>query len=107
MTTSSTFASTSRRIRRHRPAAREAQAGVPHAPVTTRPSRRTPAAKLSATYAQWPYRALLESRLANAAANVEAFRVEPREQPVLDKKFVTGSAFTCTVCHQKDGVGAL
>ena len=65
------------------------------------------AAKLSATYAQWPYRALLESRLANAAANVEAFRVEPREQPALDKKFVTGSAFTCTVCHQKEGVGAL
>jgi len=65
------------------------------------------AAKQSATYAQWPYRALLESRLANAAANVEPFRVEPREQPALDKKFVTGSAFTCTVCHQKEGVGAL
>jgi tetratricopeptide (TPR) repeat protein len=61
-------------------------------------------AKQSATYAQWPYRALLEARLANAAANVEPFRVEPREQPALDKKFVTGSAFTCTVCHQKDGI---
>jgi hypothetical protein len=61
------------------------------------------AAKQSATYAQWPYRELLESRLAHAAENVEPFRVEPREQPALDKKFVTGSAFTCTVCHQKEG----
>jgi hypothetical protein len=64
-------------------------------------------AKASKNFEQWPYRAVLEARLANAAANVEAFRVEPREQKAEEKKFITGSAFTCTVCHQKEGAPAL
>lgn len=62
-------------------------------------------AKLSPLYAQWPYRVALEDRLTNAEKNVEPFRLEPREQPA-NKKFITGAAFTCTVCHQKEGAAA-
>jgi hypothetical protein len=62
-------------------------------------------ARLSPRFEQWPYRQTLEARLANADANVAPFRLEPREQPA-EKKFITGAAFTCTVCHQKEGAPA-
>jgi hypothetical protein len=32
---------------------------------------------LTTDYAAWPYRDLLEARIANAAANVEVFRRQP------------------------------
>lgn len=63
-------------------------------------------ARASPTFPKWPYREALEARLANAEANVEAFRAEPREQPA-DRKFITGAAFTCAVCHQKEGEPAV
>jgi cytochrome c553 len=62
-------------------------------------------ARASPKYAQWPYREALEARIAEAEANVEAFRTEPREQPAR-KRFITGAAFSCTVCHQQEGAPA-
>lgn len=72
------------------------------------PARKVYAsARASPRYAQWPYRAALEARLAAAEENVAHFRVEPRQQPVLERKFITGSPLSCTVCHQSSGPPAL
>jgi hypothetical protein len=62
-------------------------------------------ARLSPRYQQWPYRDALESRLTNAARNVEAFRAEAKDQSA-DARFITQAAFTCTVCHQQEGPAA-
>ncbi len=64
------------------------------------------AARASPNYQVWPYREALEARLEHAAQNVEGFRVEPREQKNEAQRFITGAAFTCTVCHQKEGTPA-
>ncbi|HKQ71969.1 MAG TPA: hypothetical protein VJT73_21640, partial [Polyangiaceae bacterium] len=55
-------------------------------------------AKLSKTYASWPYRAVLEERITHASENVEPFR-----SPVRGEKTRTPmitSVFSCTGCHQ-------
>lgn len=53
-------------------------------------------AKLSKQYQSWPYRTLLESRIANAEGNVEKFRHEK-----LDKRAVLfNSGYGCVACHQ-------
>jgi tetratricopeptide (TPR) repeat protein len=65
------------------------------------------AARLSPRYAEWPYREVLERRVANAEANVIPFRAEKQmELPAADR-FITNAAFSCTVCHQNTGAHAL
>jgi hypothetical protein len=56
-------------------------------------------AKLSKTYATWPYRAVLEQRMADAESNVEPFRhAQPGEKT---KTLMVYSAFACAGCHQR------
>lgn len=56
-------------------------------------------AKLSKEYATWPYRQVLDERIASAKANVEAFRVEkpaPGQPTVMVR-----STYACMACHQE------
>jgi hypothetical protein len=56
-------------------------------------------ARLSRTYHEWPYRDVLETRIAQADENVELFRREtPNGDPIRDLMFRT--RFACTGCHQ-------
>lgn len=55
-------------------------------------------AKLSRTYEKWPYRELLDRRIAEAEANVEHFRLKGDEQPV-GHKMMIASDFSCSGCH--------
>lgn len=54
-------------------------------------------AKLSKTYSQWPYKHLLESRIANAKTNVATFQ-QPHASA--DKTIMFNSGYGCMVCHQ-------
>ena len=56
-------------------------------------------ARLAREFPAWPYRAVLEARIAGAAANVEAFRkADPAPgSPAL----MIRSPFACTACHQE------
>ena len=56
-------------------------------------------ARLSSTYAQWPFRANLETRSRGAAANVAAFNA-PRSDPARSAIMVE-SPFACMACHQQ------
>jgi hypothetical protein len=50
-------------------------------------------------YSAWPYRAALDARIRDAAANVEAFRraePEPRGDTLMIR-----SRFACVGCHQQ------
>jgi len=70
------------------------KAGQPETAVTMyRNARR------AREFATWPYRAVLEERIASAAANVEVFRrAEPAPgAPTL----MVRSAFACMACHQE------
>jgi hypothetical protein len=50
-------------------------------------------------YAAWPYKAVLEARIRDAAKNVEAFR---RTGPGPDAATLMGrSTFACMGCHQE------
>jgi hypothetical protein len=50
-------------------------------------------------YPAWPYRAVLEARIRDAAKNVEAFR---RSEPGPDSATLMGrSTFACMGCHQR------
>jgi hypothetical protein len=51
-------------------------------------------AKLSPTYASWPYRAVLEQRLTDAETNVAGFRAGTGT-PMMGR-----SAYSCMACHQ-------
>lgn len=51
-------------------------------------------AKLSPTYADWPYRAVLEQRLVEADANVAGFRAGT------ETAMMGRSAYSCMACHQ-------
>ena len=56
-------------------------------------------AKLSKTYDAWPYKAVLETRIAEAESNVDAFRnPRPGEK---GRVVMAGSTFTCMGCHQE------
>jgi hypothetical protein len=59
-------------------------------------------AKLSATYAQWPYRGVLEQRIVNARANGEAFRgpVGRNRQNGTGPRLMIAESFSCMACHQ-------
>ena len=63
------------------------------------------AAKLSDTYAQWPYRPVLERRLASldglGARFLAAKQGEPEQITLFD------SAFSCMACHQATGTPAV
>jgi hypothetical protein len=52
------------------------------------------------TYARWPYRAVLEARIAQAQSNVAAFNAAPT--PAAGDQVMMGqSRFACMACHQK------
>jgi len=56
-------------------------------------------ARLAREFPAWPYRAVLEARIAGAAANVEAFR---KSDPVPGAPtLMVRSPFACTACHQE------
>lgn len=55
-------------------------------------------AKLSKTYATWPYRWLLERRILEAKENVQFFR-ETHHQPT--RAIMFNSGYGCMSCHQK------
>ncbi len=56
-------------------------------------------AKLTADYAAWPYKAVLDDRIANAGANVQAFRKADAAPgaPVM----MIRSTYACMGCHQE------
>ena len=56
-------------------------------------------AKLSPTYDQWPYRAVLEKRLEQLDENVGLFRQKPDEIPA-DRRMMNASGFSCGACHE-------
>jgi hypothetical protein len=56
-------------------------------------------AKLSSTYAEWPFREVLEQRIRDAEQNVAAFNEKPdaaNYQPLMGS-----SSFSCVACHQQ------
>lgn len=55
-------------------------------------------AKLSKTYAKWPYRDTLEQRIADAEANVEYFRLPADKQPK-GHRMMFNSQMNCSGCH--------
>jgi hypothetical protein len=57
-------------------------------------------ARLTSDYATWPYRHLLEDRIANAARNVEAFR-RPEALPGDAATMMVRSGYACMGCHQQ------
>ena len=59
-------------------------------------------AKLSKTYQKWPFRGVLEQRIANAEKNVELFRkkIDSGDNPKHDM-LMFNSSFACMACHQK------
>ncbi len=59
-------------------------------------------AKQSKTYAQWPYRDVLDRRIAQAEDNVALFRVErlPNDTEK-EHRMMIDTAFACMGCHQE------
>ncbi len=58
-------------------------------------------AKLSATYQQSPYRAVLEDRIRDAPDNTAAFNTTPDAATPIGKQILSGSAISCVACHQE------
>jgi len=62
-------------------------------------------AKLSKTYESWPYRDVLEERIAQAADNVALFR-----KPLVDaeprRTMMVNTVFSCMACHQASAPAA-
>jgi hypothetical protein len=56
-------------------------------------------ARLAREFPTWPYRAVLEERIASAAANVEVFR--RADAPPGAPTLMVRSAFACMACHQE------
>jgi hypothetical protein len=56
-------------------------------------------ARLSRTYSQWPYRRVLEERIAQAEENVALFR-NPKDSEKIRTPMIH-SAFACMGCHQQ------
>lgn len=61
-------------------------------------------AKLSKTFDRWPYRDVLERRIAEAEENVEHFRKKADEQPE-GHRMMIASEFSCSGCHADDQRG--
>ena len=57
-------------------------------------------AKLSKTYGTWPYRAVLEARIAQAPDNVALFR-KPAAAAESTRAMMGATAFACMACHQE------
>jgi hypothetical protein len=57
-------------------------------------------AKLSATYATWPYRNVLEARISQAEENVARFNA-PKNAGIQYAPIMVKSAFSCSGCHQE------
>lgn len=57
-------------------------------------------AKLSVSYAEWPYRSVLEARIRDAADNVTAFNSPGAAAPG-DQRIMVDSAFACMACHRQ------
>jgi hypothetical protein len=56
-------------------------------------------AKLSRTYATWPYKEVLESRLEHLDENVALFQKQPNDLPK-ERRMMFDSTFNCSGCHQ-------
>jgi hypothetical protein len=56
-------------------------------------------ARLTADFAAWPYKSLLDDRIANAARNVEAFRRS--DAPPGGPTMMVRSRYACMGCHQQ------
>jgi hypothetical protein len=56
-------------------------------------------ARLTKDFATWPYKGVLDDRIANAARNVETFRRQdaPADGPVM----MLPSRYACMGCHQQ------
>jgi hypothetical protein len=57
-------------------------------------------AKVSKTYASWPYRDVLERRMADAEANVPLFQKPPPKTVKASTRIMLDSKFACMACHQ-------
>ena len=57
-------------------------------------------ARLSRTYATWPYRSVLEERVRRAPENVAVFNAAG---PAAAPDVMIRSAFACVACHQESG----
>ncbi len=58
-------------------------------------------AKLAADYLGWPYRGVLEERMATAEANVELFRRQHKNsETITERTMMFNSKFSCMACHQ-------
>jgi hypothetical protein len=58
-------------------------------------------ARLSPSYAQWPYREVLEARIRDAADNGAAFNLSNEASVPAGKLMMINSAFSCMACHQQ------
>lgn len=56
-------------------------------------------ARLSKTYASWPFKSVLEDRMAQAEQNVELFRSAPPGEKT--RTIMIKSTFACVACHQQ------
>ncbi len=56
-------------------------------------------AKIEKSYASWPYKNVLESRIKNAKNNVQNFQ-RPYIEP--NKTILFNSGYGCVACHQKN-----
>ena len=56
-------------------------------------------ARLSRDFASWPYRSVLEARIAEAARNVAVFRQQ--EPPAEAPRMMVRSSYACMGCHQR------
>jgi len=59
------------------------------------------ATRLSRTYEQWPYRGVVERRLANIGTLTDALNKAPDNEP--ENVTMSSSAFSCMACHQASG----
>jgi len=58
-------------------------------------------ARLSPTYAQWPFREVLEQRIADAQDNVPAFNAASAAKAAGSKPIMVNAPFSCVACHQQ------
>jgi hypothetical protein len=58
-------------------------------------------AKLSTTYAKWPYRDVLEKRITDAPRNGADFRTAASNAPVGSPRMMSATEYSCMACHQE------
>ena len=56
-------------------------------------------ARLSPRLRSWPYRSVLEARIADAARNVAVFR--EKDPPADAPRMMVRSSYACMGCHQQ------